>query len=52
MGYFGSDPRNGRELARWIRAHYGVAERIGAPPFAKQGFGVEILLPREAGRAE
>jgi len=52
MGYFGSDPRNGLQLARWIRAHYDVAERIGAQPFSKQGFGVEILLRRKAGPVE
>jgi hypothetical protein len=52
MGYFGSDPRNGRELARWIRARYDVVEQIGARPFTSKEFGIEIRLRRDGGAAE
>jgi len=44
MGYFGSDPRNGRELADWIRARYDVVELIGAQPFTSKEFGIEIRV--------
>jgi hypothetical protein len=52
MGFFGSDPRNGRELARWIRARYDVVEQIGARPFTSKEFGIEIRLRRDGGAAE
>lgn len=42
VGPFGSDPRNGRALVAWIRAHYEPIERLGPEPFTRRGFGAEI----------
>jgi hypothetical protein len=42
LGRFGEDPRSGRALVAWIREHYELVERIGAPPFAGPRFGAEL----------
>jgi hypothetical protein len=42
VGAFGRDPRNGRALVEWVRAHYGRVARFGAEPFAAEGFGAAI----------
>lgn len=49
VGPFGVDPRNGREIAAWVRERYRRIERIGAEPFGDQGFGVVLLRRAEAG---
>jgi hypothetical protein len=43
VGPFGSDPRNGRAIMDWVRAHYRRVERLGAEPFQGRGFGTVIL---------
>lgn len=48
VGPFGRDPRNGRELMRFVDDHYERVERIGAEPFADQGFGIVLLRRRTA----
>ncbi len=46
VGPFGIDPRNGRGLMSWIRAHYDRVERVGAEPFQGGRFGTVILRRR------
>ena len=47
VGAFGTDPRFGEDLMRWIRARYVEVERLGAEPFAEPDrFGISILAPR------
>jgi hypothetical protein len=48
VGPFGEDPRNGRALLAWVRAHYRRAAGFGPEPFGAAGFGTRILV-RAAG---
>lgn len=50
VGAFGSDPRNGQALLRWVRAHYRRVSTIGAEPFGTEDFGVVLFrrLPRRS----
>jgi hypothetical protein len=40
---FGVDPRNGRDLMRWVQQHYTKVGTIGAEPFTNRRFGITIL---------
>ena len=48
VGPFGVDPRNGRQIMKWVARSYRRLERIGAEPFRGRGFGI-VILRREGG---
>jgi hypothetical protein len=43
MPYFGSDPRYGQEIMRWIGSRYTQVEVIGRTPLQKGGYGIAVL---------
>lgn len=47
VGPFGVDPRNGRALLAFVRAHYRRVAGFGAEPFGTGGFG-SVILVRDA----
>ena len=47
-GYFGTDPRYGRQIVEWVGRHYARVERIGAEPLRDGRFGILILRRVEA----
>jgi hypothetical protein len=49
-GYFGVDPRYGRQIMDWVGRHYVRIERIGAEPFRDGRFGI-VILRRRSGDA-
>jgi len=42
-GYFGVDPRYGRQIIDWVSRNYVRVDRIGAEPFRDGRFGIVIL---------
>ena len=40
---FGTDPRYGQRILRWVRAHYREVKVIGHDPLSPQGFGIVIF---------
>jgi len=46
VGPFGADPRNGREILRWLHDGYERVSQVGPPPFSGQAFGAEIWRRR------
>ncbi|MCA9249306.1 MAG: hypothetical protein KDA42_19425 [Planctomycetales bacterium] len=50
VGPFGGDDF-GHEIMAWIRANYQVRRTLGAMPFAGEGFGIQLLVPRSHARA-
>jgi hypothetical protein len=46
VGYFGTDPRNGRLLMDWIKADYEALEVVAREPFQERRFGVKLLRRR------
>jgi hypothetical protein len=40
---FGTDPRYGLRIVRWVKANYRTIEVIGKEPLKESGFGMEIL---------
>ncbi len=50
VGPFGQDPLYGEKVMAWIRQSYITRVVIGAAPFAKQGFGIEILMRKDLGQ--
>lgn len=44
VGVFGSDPRNGQEIMRWVRRNYAPVFQYGEKPLvSNKQFGAEIL---------
>ena len=43
MPYFGSDPRYGQEIMRWIGSHYTAVDVIGKTPLQQGGYGIAVL---------
>jgi 4-amino-4-deoxy-L-arabinose transferase-like glycosyltransferase len=43
VGYFGSDPRFGREMMNWVKSNYSTALLMGHEPLQTNRFGIKIL---------
>ena len=44
---FGTDPKYGRSIALWVRAHYDTVQVVGGSrPGDQDGSGIEILKRR------
>jgi hypothetical protein len=46
---FGVDPRNGRDLMRWVKQNYTSLGDIGPEPFTSRLFGITILRRNSLG---
>jgi hypothetical protein len=49
VGPFGVDPRNGRDLMRWVKQNYSSVGNIGAEPFMSRRFGITLLRRNSPG---
>ena len=43
VGFFGQDPRYGREIMTWVNRNYRPVAQFGAEPFRSRRFGIRIL---------